>query len=61
MKRDTRLLDKSDWDNPLQYCEAGSEDEADLMLEWTRGDLIDMVQQLDQKLYELEEKLCPKK
>ena len=54
MIRDTRLLDKSDWDDPFRYCEAGSTEEADMLAEWDRWDLVHKIMELDKKLWELE-------
>ena len=53
-KRDTRLLDKSTFDDPNEFCEAGSTVEADMLAEWCRWELVEKIQELDQKLYELE-------
>lgn len=56
-QRDTRLLDKSTFDDPSEFVEAGSDLEFDMIAEWDCGELVETIQNLDQKCFELEEKL----
>lgn len=56
--RDTRLLDKSTFDEPDEFLEAGSTTEADMIAEWDRDELVDTIQQLDQKCFDLELRLA---
>jgi hypothetical protein len=53
--RDTRLLNKSTFDDPDEFCEAGSNNEADIIAEWQRWELVDKIQELDQKLFDKEQ------
>lgn len=57
MKRETRLIDKSNFDDPKDSCLAGSNEEADIIAEWDRWELVETIQELDQKCFELEMKL----
>lgn len=52
--RDTRLLNKQSFDNPTEFCEAGSTTEADMLAEWSRDELVECIQELDQKLFNRE-------
>ena len=52
--RETRLLDKSTFDDPSDSVEAGSTTEADMLAEEDREWLVKKIQDQDQKLYELE-------
>lgn len=54
MKRDTRILDKSTFDDPEEFLEAGSNEEADMIAEWSRDELVDTIQDLNNKVYKLE-------
>ena len=56
MKRDTRLLNKESFDDPTEFLEAGSVQEADMLAEWDRGELVDSIQALDKKCWQLEKK-----
>jgi hypothetical protein len=55
--RETRLIDKSTFDDPEDSCPAGSILEYDLLCEWDRGELVETIQELDQKVWEYENKI----
>lgn len=59
--RDTRLVNKVVLDEPSKILCAGSNEEFDIISEWSSCELVESVQELDEKLYKLEqayEKVC---
>ncbi len=52
--RDTRLVNKKVLDNPEEILEAGSSEEADIIAEWSREELVDSIQEWEAKAYKLE-------
>ena len=48
--RESTLIDKSTFDDPSDSCLAGSNEEFDLLCEWSRDELVETIQALEQKL-----------
>lgn len=53
--RETRLINKKKFDDPTDSLEAGSNEEFDLISEWSSYELVETIQDLDLSLYLLQE------
>jgi hypothetical protein len=56
LPRETRLINKSTFDDPSESCLAGSTEEFDLIAEWDRCELVETIQLQDAKLFDLQAK-----
>lgn len=56
--RESRLVDKNIFDDPNEILEAGSNEELDLIAEWSREEMSETVQRLDAELFEAETELA---
>ena len=53
--RESRFFDSSTFDDPTDKLEAGSTTEHDMLCEWDRTELVDLIQKLDHELSEHKE------
>lgn len=55
-KRESRLVNKSALDFPDEILEAGSSKEFDIIMEWTREEMVESIQNWEQKCFSVEQR-----